>query len=131
MLIFFAFACFLHPPLNNFFPANQQLETTPDAGTERGVLLERARQDWRDMKVCQNVSSFKFGLQRAFAIVLISGEKEGKVDSEGDEGVPRLRGEGGRLQGQTPRVQPSKCQVILDTGGTEDPGQVRTLKHIK
>merc|ERR1719150_1681575 len=29
----------------------QQLETTPDAGTERGVLLERARQDWRDMKV--------------------------------------------------------------------------------
>ena len=29
----------------------QQLETAPDAGTERGVLLERARQDWRDMKV--------------------------------------------------------------------------------
>jgi upstream-binding transcription factor len=29
----------------------QQLETTPETGTERGVMLERARQDWRDMKV--------------------------------------------------------------------------------
>ena len=86
---------FCAQPLITLFSANQQLETTPDAGTERGVLLERARQDWRDMKVCQNVSSFKFGLQRAFTIVHISGEKEGEVDSEGDEGVPRLRGEGG------------------------------------
>lgn len=36
-------------PFDLFFA--QQLETQPDAGTERGVLLERARQDWRDMKV--------------------------------------------------------------------------------
>lgn len=29
----------------------QQQETQLDSGTERGVLLERARQEWRDMKV--------------------------------------------------------------------------------
>lgn len=36
-------------PFDLYF--QQQLECQPDAGTERGVLLERARQDWRDMKV--------------------------------------------------------------------------------
>ena len=46
-------------PLITLFSADQQLETTPDAGTERGVLLERARQDWRDMKVPQNFSFLK------------------------------------------------------------------------
>ena len=102
---------------------SQQLETTPDAGTERGVLLERARQDWRDMKVvCIPVLEFA---GRDMKVVLLSssrfntfvciymrvdfcflclgfvfvfaGEKESQMDPKGDEGVPRVRGEGGRL----------------------------------
>ena len=40
-------------------------------------------------------------------VFLFAGEKEGQMDPKGDEGVPRVRGEGGRLQGQAPRVQPS------------------------
>ena len=28
------------------------------------------------------------------------GEEEGEVDTEGDEGVPGIRGEGGRVQGE-------------------------------
>ena len=78
----------------------QQLETTPDAGTERGVLLERARQDWRDMKVVL-LSSSRFStfvgivnMKVNFCfpcldfVFVFAGEEEGKMDPKGDEGVP-------------------------------------------
>ena len=58
-------------------------------------------------------------------VFVFAGEKEGEMDPKGDERVPRVRGEGGRLQSQAPRVQPSQCEVLLDAGGAEDPGQVR------
>ena len=60
----------------NSFSANQQLETTPDAGTERGVLLERARQDWRDMKVTPNNLSYIFVCVLEFAFELVSQVKK-------------------------------------------------------
>ena len=52
---------------------------------ERGVLLERARQDWRDMKVV--LPHFLMSLD---LLLLPSGEEEGQVDPEGHEGVPRV-----------------------------------------